>query len=297
MRVVFLGTSGSTPTRMRNLPSVALEHEGEVMLFDCGEGTQRQMLQYSVNISRIKAIFITHAHGDHVIGIAGMVRTMGLSRRTDPLNIYVPQGQEDAIEDLIGTKYCEMIKYKINIIPIKGGGLVCRGDDYTISAFRVAHTIKCYGFVFQENEKIRFIKQKAEAAGIKGTMYSEIMKKGFLKIGGKRVSLSSVTTKGKGRKIVYATDTVPSKVTQKEAAGADLLIHEATYTEQYKNLAKERGHATAMQVAKIAKAAKVNILALTHISARYKDPKELLEEAKSIFKNSRVAYDGMAVEL
>ena len=111
------------------------------------------------------------------------------------------------------------------------------------------------------------------------------------------IALSSITTKERGKKLVYATDTVPSKVTQKAAAGADLLIHEATYTEQYKDLAKERGHATAIQVAKVAKAAKVNILALTHISARYKDPKELLQEAKSVFKNTRVAQDGMAIEL
>lgn len=296
MRIIFLGTSGSTPTKERSLPGVAMEHEGEVLLFDCGEGTQRQMLQFSVNLSKIKAVFITHAHGDHVIGIAGLVRTLGLGRRTEPLSIFVPEGQEDQITGLIGAKYCEMIKYPIRIVPIKAG-IIWKGDDYTVSAFRVAHTIKCYGFVFQENEKVRFIKQKADAIGIKGKMFSEIMRKGSAVIGGKRVSLSSVTTRSNGRKMVYATDTVPSKVTEKAAAGASLLIHEATYTEKYKELAAERGHATALQVAKLAKAAKVNMLALTHISARYKDPKELLDEAKSIFKNSRVAYDGMAVEL
>ena len=170
MRIVFLGTSGSTPTKERNLPAVALEREGDVFLFDCGEGTQRQMLLYSVNLSKLRPIFITHVHGDHIIGIAGLVRTLGLARRTEPLSIYVPEGQEDAVRELMGTKYCEMIKYPINLIPIKGG-IVCKGDDYTVTAFRVAHTIKCYGFVFEENEKVHFIKEKANALGIKGKMY------------------------------------------------------------------------------------------------------------------------------
>lgn len=296
MRVIFLGTSGSTPTRERNLPAVAVEHEGEVFLFDCGEGTQRQMIRYSVNISRVKAIFITHVHGDHVIGVAGLVRTLGLNKRTTPLSIFVPAGQEDAVRDLLGAKYCEMIKYPIKVIPITGG-VIWKGDDYTVSAFQVEHTIRCYGFVFAENDKAHFIKQKTNALGIEGKMFSELSKKGHMTIGGKSVTLASVTTKEKGRKIVYATDTKPSKITQKAAVKANLLIHEATYTEKYKELATERGHATALQVAKLAKAAKVNMLALTHISARYKDPKELLDEAKSVFKNSRVAYDGMAVEL
>ncbi len=295
MRIIFLGTSGSVPTKARNLPSVALEHEGEILLFDCGEGTQRQMMNFSVNISKIASIFLTHAHGDHIIGVAGLIRTLALNKRASPLRIYVPEGQEGAIKSLIEFDHA-LIGYPIEIIPIKGG-IVQRGDDYTISAFRVNHTLKCYGFVFAENDKVHFIKQKADALGIEGKMFSELTKKGRAVINGKRVTLASVTTKEKGRRVVYATDTKPCKATQDAAAGADLLIHEATYTEQYKEQAGERGHATALQVAKMAKAAKVNMLALTHISARYRDPKELLEEARSVFKNTKVAEDGMRIEL
>jgi ribonuclease Z len=295
VRVIFLGTSGSAPTKARNLPSVAIEHEGEVLLFDCGEGTQRQIMHYSVNISKINSIFLTHAHGDHIIGIAGLVRTLALNKRTKPLKIYIPEGQEKPIRSLIEFDNA-LIGYPIEIIPIKGG-LVQKGDDYTISAFRVNHTIKCYGFVFAENDKVHFIKQKADALGIKGKMFSELTKKGHAVINGKKVSLTSVTTKEKGRKIVYATDTKPCKATQEAAAGANLLIHEATYSEKYSEQATERGHATALQVAKMAKAAKVNMLALTHISARYRDPKELLDEARSVFKNTRIAEDGMKIDL
>lgn len=295
MRVVFLGTSGSAPTKARNLPAVALEHEGEVLLFDCGEGTQRQIMQFSVNISKINSIFLTHAHGDHIIGVAGLVRTLALNKRTAPLKIYIPQGQEKSVKGLLEFDNA-IIGYPIEVISIKGG-IVQKGDDYTVSAFEVDHTLKCYGFVFQENEKIHFIKQKADSLGIKGKMFSELTKKGKIKIGGKQISLASVTTKEKGRKMVYVTDTIPCAATKKAAKDANLLIHEATYTEQYKEQAGERGHATALEVAKIAKTAKVNMLALTHISARYKDPKELLDEARSVFKNTRVAEDGMSIDL
>jgi ribonuclease Z len=295
MRVIFLGTSGSAPTKLRNLPAVAVEHEGEVLLFDCGEGTQRQMMIYSVNISKVAAVFITHAHGDHIIGIAGLIRTLALNKRTAPLKIYIPEGQESAVKSLIDFDHA-LIGYKIEIISIKGG-IIHKGKGYSVSAFRADHTIKCYGFALEEDQKVRFIKAKAESLGIRGSMYSELMKKGRISIKGKVISLASVTTKEKGRKVVYVTDTKPSKVVQKAAAGANLLIHEATYTEKMKEQAKERGHATALQVAKIAKAAKVNILALTHISARYKDPKELLDEAKSVFKDARIAEDGMAIQI
>jgi ribonuclease Z len=295
MKVIFLGTSGSAPTKARNLPAVAVEHDGEVLLFDCGEGTQRQIMRYSVNISKISAIFLTHAHGDHIIGVAGLIRTLALNKRTAPLKIYIPEGQEKAIKSLIEFDNA-LIGYPIEVVSIKGGQ-VLKGDDYTISAFPVNHTIKCYGFVFAEDERLHFIKQKAEALGIKGKVFSEITKKGHATINGKRVTLASVTTKEKGKKIVYVTDTKPCKATQTAAAGANLLIHEATYAEKYKEQAEERGHSTALQVAKMAKAAKVNMLVLTHISARYKDPKELLDEARSVFKNTAIAEDGMAIEL
>ncbi|MDE1865240.1 MAG: ribonuclease Z [Candidatus Micrarchaeota archaeon] len=295
MRVVFLGTSGSAPTKARNLPAVALEHEGEVLLFDCGEGTQRQAMHHSVNISKISAIFLTHAHGDHIIGIAGLIRTLALNKRTGLLKIYIPEGQEGAVRSLIEFDNA-LIGYPIQVITIKGG-VVHKGDDYTVSAFRVNHTIKCYGFAFAENDKLHFMKQKADALGIRGKMYSELTRKGHAVVNGRRVSLASVTTKERGRKVVYATDTKPCKATKDAAEGANLLIHEATYSERYREQAVERGHATALQVAKMAKAAKVNMLALTHISARYRDPKELLDEARSVFKNTRIAEDGMRIEL
>lgn len=295
MRVTFLGTSGSTPTKARNLPAVAINYNGRIILFDCGEGTQRQMMIYSVNISKIDAIFLSHLHGDHIIGIAGLIRTLALNKRAEPLNIFIPKGQEKAVKSLIEFDNA-LIGFKINIMAISGGDLF-RGDGYTIKAFKLSHTVDTYGLSFIEDDKTRFIEQKAKKIGLKGEMFGKLLKEKTMLINGKKVHVTDVTMKIAGRKIVYATDTRPVSATVTAAKGANILIHEATYADEYKNLAKERGHSTSVEGAKIAKRANVNILVLTHISARYKSTDELLNEAKAIFKNTSVAYDGMTLDL
>lgn len=295
IKVTFLGTSGSTPTRKRNLPALALEYHKDLLLFDCGEGTQRQMMVYNVNISKVTAIFLTHVHGDHIIGVAGLVRTLALNRRTEPLYIYIPRGYELAVRHLIEFDNA-IIKYPIEIRPLKSGE-VYKGDGYTVRAFKLLHTVDTYGLSFVENERLHFMKDKATKAGLKGKMFSELAKSGSIKVGKKTITLESVSKREKGKKVVYATDTRPTKSVTAEAKDGDLLIHEATYTEQYKDLASERGHATARQCASIAKTAKVNMLVLTHISARYKSTDELLAEASKVFKNTKVAQDGMVISI
>lgn len=295
MRVTFLGTSGSTPTKARNLPSVAISYEGDLLLFDCGEGTQRQMMTYSINMSKIRAIFLTHMHGDHIIGIAGLIRTLALNKRATPLYIYIPKGQERAVKSLIEFDNA-IINFKIVIMPIKSG-VIFKAERYTVRAFRLAHTIETYGLSFVENDKVHFIEDKAKRLGLRGEIYSKILKEGSMSVNGKRISVKDVTKTEAGRKVVYSTDTRPIAATATAAHGADLLIHEATYTEKYKDLAKERGHSTAAECARMAKRANVNRLALTHISARYKSTEELLKEASAIFKSTVVAYDGLSIDL
>jgi ribonuclease Z len=295
MRVIFLGTSGSTPTKARGLPAVAIEYHKDVLLFDCGEGTQRQIMTYGVNMSKIRAIFLTHVHGDHIIGIAGLVRTLALNKRTEPLLIYIPEGYADSVRHLLEFDRA-LIPYKIEIRQLKGG-TVYKGEGYAVRGFPVAHTVKTYALVFAEDDTLHFIRDKAEKLGIRGEMFSKLSKSGSITLNGRKVSLGSVTTRKSGTKIVYATDTKPSKATETNARGADLLIHEATYAERYVKLAKERGHATAIQCAKLAKAAKVNRLVLTHISARYKNTDELVSEARTVFRNTDAAYDGMNIDL
>lgn len=295
IRITFLGTSGSVPTTEKSLPAVALEHNGETFLFDCGEGTQRQMMKYSVNMSRIKAIFLTHIHGDHSIGLAGLVRTLSLMKRTTPMQIFVPKGEEKQIAPLLNFDRT-MLTYKIEVKPIQSG-TVYKGKDFTIEAFRLIHPVTTFGFVFKENDKIHFIKDKAKRAGLKGTMFSEILAKGKLKVKNRVINLKEITTIEAGKKIVYATDTRPSKNTVSAAKNADLLIHEATYAANEHKLAKERSHSTAGESAQIAKSSRAKRLMLVHMSTRYKDGSILVGEARKTFKNTEAAKDGMQVNV
>ncbi len=295
LKVTFLGTSGSTPTKNRALPAVALEYNGRLLLFDCGEGTQRQMMRYDINISRVDAVFLSHIHGDHSIGIAGLIRTLALNRREAPLYIYVPAGYENAIRALI--KFDDvLIGYKIIVTPIRKG-VIYKGKDFDVSAFAVKHTVSTYGFVFKEQDKLRFIKEKIAGTGLKGPMFAELISKGSLRVGRKLIRLRSITTMQRGVKAVYATDTRPSKETEKAAEGADLLIHEATYADSEADLAKERGHSTAGESAMLARKAKVKKLVLTHMSVRYKNLNKLLTEARKTFADTDIAKDGMSIEV
>jgi len=295
VKITFLGTSGSTPTKDRNLPSVALEYNGEILLFDCGEGTQRQAIFYSVNISKISKIFISHIHGDHIIGLAGLTRTLALNNREKPLYIFVPAGEEKSIIKLLDFDNINF-KYSIIIEGIKSG-IISKGDSYTIRAFKLKHSIPTYGFVFKENDKIKFDKKECSKLGIKDLMFNELKKNGKININNNIIKLSDITYVVNGKKIVYATDTRPSIGTVNAAKNADLLIHEATYDESKKNLAKERMHSTAAEAAKIAKKANCKKLALFHISSRYKNDDILKTESTVIFKNSFIPKDGMTIEI
>ncbi len=290
IKTIILGTAGSAPTITRKMPSVAVIYEGDVLLFDCGEGTQFRMLDYGINPVRVKAIFVSHAHGDHTIGIAGLVRTMGMNNRREPLEIFVPAGDERVIQSLI-TFDRALIGYKIVIKGVRSG-VVYSGRDYEVLAFKLRHTIPTYGYVFRETRKLRFKKELAKRLGLKGEMFAELKKKGRIKVGKKTVALSQVTWEQEGKKIVYATDTRPTPSTIVAAKNADLLIHESSYKASEIGLARQRMHSSAGEVAALAKRAHVKRLVLTHISARHRTDAELLRDAKRIFSNSVVAKDG-----
>ena len=290
IEITILGSSGSSPAKDRNLPSVALRREGDVFLFDCGEGTQMQMIKYGINAYRIKAIFVSHSHGDHIIGIAGLVRTLAMSNRDKPLEIFVPKGQEKIIKALVMFDKA-MIGYDINIIGI-GKGLAYTGKDFRISAFRLNHTINALGYIFQENDKKNFIMERCKKLGIEGRMFSELQKNGRIKLGKRIIYAKDLLEVKPGKKIVYAMDTRPTAETVKAAKDADLLIHESSYTEEFGRLARERKHSTALEAAEIAKKANVKRLVLTHISTRFKTAKPLIDEARKVFKEVSVAEDG-----
>jgi ribonuclease Z len=290
----MLGTSGSTPVKDRGMPSIVVSCEGYYYMFDCGEGTQMQMLKYKINPSKIKCIFISHIHGDHVLGIAGLVRTMAINNRSSELYIFLPKGYENALESTM-TFDKALIKYPIKITGMKNGSSF-KDRNIQVKSFSLNHSIETLGYSISEYDKRNFIKEKCDKLGIKGNIFSKLSKKKRININGKIINLDAVTILHKGKKIVYATDTRPTANTVKAAMNCDLLIHEATYADNEEKLANERKHSTAAEAAKIAKSAKAKRLLLTHISARYKDDSELLKQARKIFKNTEIAEDGQRIE-
>jgi ribonuclease Z len=297
VKVTFLGTSGSVPTKSRGLPSLAVEYNGSVLLFDCGEGTQRQMMRHDINRAKVDAIFLTHEHGDHTAGIAGLARSLSSDNRTRPLDVYIPAGGEEGIRSLLAFDHAKL-GYKVNIIAIKGGAIY-KGDGFEVDAFRLNHTTPTYGFAFKEDDRRHFMKEKLKGTGLKGTMFAKLLKSGKLKVNGKLVLLKDITVMSRGVHVVYATDTRPSPNTVKVARNADLLVHEATYANEQGKLAVERRHSTAEESARLAREASVKRLVLTHVSARYTGEglKELLREATSVFPNTEIAKDGLSIEL
>jgi ribonuclease Z len=294
MEIIVLGSSASSPTPSRNLPSIAVRIEGDVLLFDCGEGTQRQMMKMGVSYSKVCAIFISHLHLDHYLGVFGLMETLRLNGRTEPVHIFGPPGTARIFSRSSLLKIWEIEPHlatpKSPIFSI---------HNHDIYAFRVEHgsEMQSFGFCVQEKERLRFYEKKAHAAGIKGPMFKQIQKEGKLKVGSRIIKLEDITYTQPGKKLVYSGDTVYCKALVKAALNADLLIHDSTFSEDERELAKERSHSTASDAAKAAKEANVKELLLFHISGRFHETGKLLQEAKKIFPNTSVAEDGMKIVL
>jgi ribonuclease Z len=284
-RITFLGTSGSAPTVERGMPSLALKYESTLMLWDCGEGTQRQLMRYKVGYGSVDAVFISHPHLDHYLGLMGLLETLKLgSPSPRKLRLFLPRGV-----DLEGYSFTTIEK-------IKSGELL-RGHDFSVHAFAVKHCRGSHGFVFQEDEKVKFHEEKAHALGLSGRLFKEIQAKGKVKTPQGEVSLEDVSWRRPGRKVVYSGDTIPDEHTIEAAKGADILIHEATFDSSMKDEAAERSHSTAADAARVAKEAGAKRLYLTHISPRHADITTLLEEARKVFPQTEVAQDGQAIDI
>jgi len=284
-RVTFLGTSGSIPTVERGMPAIAVKYESELMLWDCGEGTQRQLMKYKVGYGSVDAIFISHPHLDHYLGMFGLLETLRLSSPSPrPLKLFMP-------------KETELGDYQFVSLSKMRSGEMLREKGFSVSAVHVKHCRGSYGLVFQEHDKVKFHEEKAHSLGLKGTLFKEIQKKGRVKTPKGEVRLEDVTWTKPGRKVVYSGDCLPDDNIIEAARGADLLIHEATFEESKKEEAAERFHSTAKGAAEVAKAAGVKQLALTHISPRYADVSGLLAEAKSVFTNTTIAEDGLSIDI
>ena len=291
LQITFLGTTASVPTSDRGLPAIAVKWQGNIYLFDCGEGTQRRMMQEKVGYGSVAGIFLSHLHLDHILGIYGLIETLHLLQPVPKkLSLFTPKGFE------LINNYPFITKNEIK----PRGGLLLDAPDFSISAFLVKHTKNAYGFVFLEKDRRKFDEKKAHAHGLKGPLFREIQEKGSLLVNGKKIHLDDVSWIKPGRKIVYSGDCAPSESLIKAANGADLLIHEATFASDKEEEAKDRLHSTSLQAAETAKKAHVKQLILTHISPRYNEKEKLgvlVQEAKSIFSNTIIAFDGLVIEI
>lgn len=299
MQVTFLGTSAAVPTVDRNVSALMLQREGELLLFDCGEGTQRQMMRYTAGFA-VEDVFITHYHADHTLGIPGLLRTMGLQGRTAPVRLHGPRGAQRHLGALVALGM-ERPKFPVEIVELRAGDVLPRGE-YDLVVGEANHKGDCLAYAIAERDRLgRFDPERARALGIpEGPMWGKIHTGESVTLGDGRVVAPTelVGAPRPGRRLVYSGDTTVCAGVAELARGADLLIHEATFGADERERAAETGHSTAAGAATVARDAGVKRLVLTHISARYtREAPELLAEAREIFAGTEVARDGMVVEV
>lgn len=300
LEVIFLGTAGSVPTVTRSLPAVAVLRKGEILLFDCGEGVQRQMVKARLGFNRRMKVFITHMHGDHVLGLPGLIQTMSLLDRTRPLEIFGPPSLEkfvDAIKETVQFA----LTFPLAITTVQEKGVTCDEEEYQVHAALADHVATALAYSLVEKPRPgKFYPEKARALGIpEGVLWSKLQHGATIRLpNGNLVKPEEVVGPPRpGRKITYTGDSRSSESLVQLARHADLLIHDCTFDDELAQRAEEDGHSTPSQAAKTAKKAHAKQLILTHISARYKTPDRLQEQALKGFPNVKVAEDFMKISL
>jgi ribonuclease Z len=287
----FAGTAGSVPTARRGLPALLLRAGGERILFDCGEGTQQQLLR-SVGLPELDAIFITHFHLDHWLGLLGMVKTFDLRAREKPLTIYGPPGMTQlftGLRPIIGRT-----AYPLAPVDLEPHEEI-RYDSFIVSPFPVKHRVEAYGYAIVEDDRPgRFDVEAARALGVPDGPDFGRLQRGETVNGVRPEQVMGETRTG--RRIVISGDTAPCQAVEVFAHDADLLVHEATFMEDERARARETFHSTAKQAAEIARDAGVRLLALTHLSTRY-FPRDIRDEARTVFPNTIVPRDFDAIDV
>jgi ribonuclease Z len=293
--VLFVGTAGSAPTARRGLPATLVRRGGDRLLFDCGEGTQRQLLR-SIGLLELEEIFISHFHADHFLGLPGLLKTFGLRGREHPLTIYGPPrlgALFDAMRPVMGRT-----GFEVRIVELEPNQELWR-DGYRIAAFAVEHRVLAYGYALIEDERPgRFDEVRARELGVTPGPDFGRLQDGEAVVGsaGEVRPEQVLGEPRRGRKVVLAGDTAPCEMTAVVAHGADLLVHEATFSHEDAARARETGHSTARAAAELAGRAGVVLLALNHVSQRYAGP-ELRDEAREVFENTIVPRDFDRVEI
>ncbi len=304
LTVTFLGTSAARPTVERNVSGLAVHREGETLLFECGEGTQRQMMRYGVSFA-LSEIFFTHFHADHFLGVIGLIRTLGLQGRPEPLFLYGPKGAKKVLSTALQLGV-ERVPFPVEITEVKAGDTIkgpAKRDGYEVCAFPTEHGGgPSLGYILKEHvRRGRFDVEKAKTAGIpEGPLWGKVAKGEPIELpDGRRLTAEGFVGEPRpGRLVAFTGDTRPCAATVDAAQGADLLIHEATFGEEERERARDTGHSTAKEAAQVALASKAKRLVLSHVSARYSiSADELVKEAREVFPNASVAKDGMEVDV
>ncbi|MFW9830872.1 MAG: ribonuclease Z [Candidatus Thorarchaeota archaeon] len=299
MQVHFLGVGGGVPSQNRALPAIAVFSKGQILLFDCGEGTQMQFQRASLSAQRIKEIFISHMHGDHVLGLPGLLSTMAMFRRTSPLTVYGPKGIKEFVDVAMELTQVQL-EFDLTVHEVEGG-TISQHTKYQVDCIPALHSIPALSFKLQMADiPGKFNAARAERLGIPSGPLRKRLQQGeeIRTPTGKKISPADVMNPvRKGVMLVYSGDTSPNPQLIVEAQNADLLIHDATFSESHQKNAAEYLHSTAAQAAQVALQAKAKQLALVHISPRYMSTELHVLEARSIFLNSVAPNDFDFIEL
>jgi ribonuclease Z len=297
MSVLFLGTAGSVPTAQRGLAGSLVRHGGDRILIDCGEGTQRQLLRSGVGLVDIQDVFITHHHADHFLGLPGMLKTFSLRSREAPLHLHGPAGVGDTVRSL--ARVIGRLSYPLELTELRPGDVV-RRDGYRVEAFATDHGVPSLGYgIYEDLRPGRFDVDAARALGVpEGPLFGALQRGETVTLpGGELLAADRVVGPNRaGRRLVFSGDTRPCAGVLEAAAGADLLVHEATFLDEEAARAAETGHSTARQAGRLAREAAVHMLALVHLSTRYA-PHDIRAEAEAEFDRVVVPRDFDQIEL
>ena len=294
-KLFVLGTSSQVPTRNRNHNGYFVLWDDQGLLFDPGEGTQRQMMLSGIAAGKITKIFITHFHGDHCLGLAGVIQRLSLDRVSHPVEIYYPASGQQYLENLMNATIFHNIAPIIQR-PVFEEGVIFLGNTLSVEIRKLDHTVDTIGYRFKESDRVTMIPEKLDKLDLSGPIVGELKKKGKIEHNGKTVHLAEVSTAKPGQSFAFIMDTRFCKAALALARNTDILVCESTYLSEHIEDARRNGHLTAAQAAQIAAEANADTLVLTHFSQRYQSQDAFVSEAGSIHANVIAASDGCQIE-
>lgn len=298
--VTLLGTAAMVPTKERNVSGLSIEHKGEVILFDCGEGTQRQMNIAGINRQKVTRIFISHWHADHVGGLLGLIQTLCNAESPPTIHIYGPIETRERVHHLLHATYFDQkVDLHIHELDVSQSlQVVCKTDEYRVEAISLHHTIPCVGYAFIEEDRRRMKVSKLQELGVtQGPLWSKLQRGEDVTVNGAVITSDSVTQIVRGKKISYVADTVYCEQAVLLSEMADVVVCEATYNKTHEDQAQSYFHLTSEQAAQIVSLAGAKKLILTHISQRYSDVSDHLSQARALFSDTELGFDLMRIKL